>query len=77
MKIGAPEDRHGGFSGWDEDGYLIPYGDVRNAVIGGVFKSGIEHYLAAGAVEKRNVSLGLPSIHYGGSDSDGIARAPI
>jgi len=42
---------------------LIPYGDVRNSVISGMFKSGIEHYLAAGAVEKRNISLGLPSIH--------------
>ena len=63
MKVGVQQNRRGGFSGWDEEGYLIPYGDVRNAVLGGMFRTGIEHYLAAGAVEKRNISLGLPSIH--------------
>jgi hypothetical protein len=32
MKVGAIEGRKGGFSGWDEEGYLVPYADVRNAV---------------------------------------------
>ena len=59
MKIGARENRRGGFSGWDEEGYLIPYGDVRNAVIGKMFGSGYEHYIAAGATERRHISLGL------------------
>ena len=45
--------RRGGLSG--------PYGDVGNAIVSKMFRSGIEHYLAAGAAEKRNVSLGLPS----------------
>ena len=61
MKVGSLENRRGGFSGWDDEGYIIPYGDVRNAIISKMFRSGIEYYLAAGAVEKHNISLGLPS----------------
>ena len=63
MKIGAAENRRGGFSGWDEEGYLIQYGDVRNAVLSKAFRSGIQHYLLAGAREGRQVSLGLTTLH--------------
>jgi hypothetical protein len=60
MKLGAREGRNGGFSGWDEEGYLIRYGDVRNS-LRTMFHSGIEHYLAAGAREGRLLQLGLVS----------------
>jgi len=63
MKVGAAENRKGGFSGWDEEGYLIQYGDVRNSVIDKMFRTGIEHYLAAGAREGRQIALGLPAFH--------------
>jgi hypothetical protein len=63
MKVGAAENRKGGFSGWDEEGYLIMYGDVRNSVLSTMFRSGIQHYVLAGVKEGRKISLGLPSSH--------------
>jgi len=63
VKAGAFENRRGGFSGWDEEGYLIPYGDVRDAVLRKEWQSGFAHYLVAGPIQKRNLPLGLPSLH--------------
>jgi hypothetical protein len=57
-KLGAKEGRGGGFSGWDEEGYLFAHGDVRYAVETGMFKSGLQHYYLAGAAEGRPVRLG-------------------
>jgi hypothetical protein len=36
---------------------------VRNAVLDKIFRSGFEHYLAAGAKEGRQIALGLPAFH--------------
>jgi hypothetical protein len=51
------------FSGWDEEGYLVPYADVRDAVTDKIFRSGFDHYMKAGAREGRQIALGLPSLH--------------
>jgi hypothetical protein len=69
MKVGAGEGRLGGFSGWDEEGYLVDFGDVRLAIVEGRFRSGIQHYLLAGAREGRDIHLGLVS-----PQSPGIGR---
>src|SRR5262249_29584215 len=63
MKVGAVQNRPGGFSGWGNESYYVPYADVRNAVVAKIFRSGFEHYLKAGAKEGRQPALGLPSLH--------------
>jgi hypothetical protein len=63
MKVGVLQNRNGGFSGWDEEGYLNPYQDVRNAVIDKIFSSGLDHFMKAGHKERREIALGLPSLH--------------
>jgi hypothetical protein len=61
MKVGAAEKRRGGFSGWDEEGYLIAYGDVRNAVVNRGIRSGIKHFIKYGDIRTGVVKVGFQS----------------